>query len=113
MKNTDHIHWGLYHVPSLHSVKDLLRRDAVNIIPDVLTILDQAMCEFGCDSLFEWLNSILQKGQQNVALIIHIMETLITFMLRRKAENRFSLADLQVKGGIVDFLLWQHHYLAY
>ena len=34
-------------------------------------------------------------------------------MLRRKAKNPFSAADLKEKGGTVDILLWQRRYLAH
>ena len=91
MKNPDNIRWGLYHVPTLRTVKDLLRNwDSLNKIPEALTILDRARCEFGRECLFEWptkLNTILEKGQQNPALIIYIMESLLTIMLRKKAKN--------------------------
>lgn len=117
MKNPDNIRWGLYHVPTLRTVKDLLRNwDSLNKIPEALTILDRARCEFGRDSLFEWptkLNTILEKAQQNPALTIYIMETLLTIMLRKKAKNPFSAADLKEKGGVVDILLWQRRYLAH
>ena len=90
MTNPDNIRWGLYHVPTLRTVKDLLRNwDSLNKIPEALTILDRAKCEFGRDSLFEWptkLNNILEKAQQNPALIIYIMETLFTIMLRKKPK---------------------------
>ena len=81
----------------------------------MLTILVQARCEFGRDSLFETLtklNSILQKGQQNPIVIMYIMETLFTFMLR-KTKHPLSLAELQDKGGTVGILLWQRRYLAH
>ena len=117
MKNPDNIRWGFHHVPSLRTVKDLLRNwDTVNKMPEVLTILDRARCEFGRDSLFESvtkLNCILMKGQQNPALITYIMEAVYTVMLRKKAKNPFSLLELQDKGGTVDILLWQRRYLAH
>ena len=117
MKDPDNIRWGIYRAPSLHVVKDLLRNwDAVNKIPEALTILDQARCEFGRDSLFETatkLDRILQKGQQNRILIIYIMEALFTYMLRKNSKNPFSVAELQEKGGRIDILLWQRRYLVH
>ena len=117
MTNPDNIRWGLYHVPKLRTVKDLLRNwDSLGKIPDALTILDRAKCEFGRESLFEWptkLNNILEKAQQNPALIIYIMESLLTFMLRKKAQNPFSAGDLKDKGGAIDMLLWQRRYLVH
>lgn len=117
MKNPDNIRWGLYHVPTLRTVKDLLRNwETLNNIPEALTILDQARCEFGRDSLFEWptkLNNILEKAQQNPTLTIYIMETLLTMMLRKKSKNPCSAADIKEKGGTVDILLWQRRYLAH
>ena len=106
----------MYHVPTLRTVKDLLRKwDALNKIPEALTILGRAKREFGRDNLFEWptkLNNILEKGQQNPALIIYIMETLLTVMWRTEAKNPFSAADLKEKGGVIDVILWQRRYLA-
>ena len=88
MKNPNNIRWGLYHVPTLRTVKDLLRNwESLNKIPEALTILDRARCEFGRDGLFDWptkLNTILEKGQQNAALIVYLMESLLTVMLRKK-----------------------------
>ena len=113
MKDPDNIRWGIYRAPSLHVVKDLLRNwDAVNKIPEALTILDRVRCEVGHDSLFETrtkLDRILQKGQQNPILIIYIMEALFTCMLGTNSKNPFSVADLQDRGGMVDILLWQRH----
>ena len=45
MTNPDNIRWGLYHVPKLRTVKDF------NKIPEALTILDGAKCEFGREPL--------------------------------------------------------------
>ena len=33
MTNSDNINWGLYHVPSLRTVKELLKWDAINNVP--------------------------------------------------------------------------------
>ena len=117
MKNPDNIRWGLLHFPSLRNVKELLRNwDSLNKIPEALTILDHARCEFGRDSLFELptkLNTILEKSQQNPALLIYIMESLFSIMLRRNAKNPISASDLKEKGGTIDILLWQRRYLAH
>ena len=117
MINPNNIRWGLYHVPKVRAVKDLLRNwDSVSNIPDALTILDRAKCEFGRESLFESptkLNNILEKAQQNPALIIYIMESLLTFMLRKQAKNPFTAGDLKEKGGAIDMLLWQRRYLVH
>ena len=117
MKNPDNIRWGIHHVPTLRTVKDLLRNwDSLNKIPEALTILDQARCEFGRDSLFEWptkLNTILEKSQQNPALLVYIMESLFSIMLRKNAKNPLSALELKEKGGTIDILLWQRRYLAH
>ena len=117
MKDPDNINWGLYHLPSLRTVRDLLRNwDALNKIPQALTILDQAKCEFGRDSLFESPTKVqicLEKGAHNPVLIVYIMEMLFTYMLRKRAKNPFSTAELKEKGGTVDVLLWQRRYVSH
>ena len=103
MLNPDNIRWGLYHTPTLRTVKDLLRNwDSICKIPEALTLLDRAKCHFGRDSLFESptkLKNILDKSQQSPVLILYIMETLLTTMMRKKAKNPFSAAGLKEKGG--------------
>ena len=107
--NADNIKWGLYHVPSLRTVKDHLKTwDAINSVAEALTILDRAKCEFGRESLFEVptnLNTILQKAGQTATLIVYIMESLLATMLRRNAKIPFTTGDLKDKGATIDGLL--------
>ena len=117
MQNPDNIRWGIYHAPSERTVKDLLKNwDALNNIPEALTILDRAKCQFGRDSLFEFpskLSAILEKSLQNAGLTIYTMEALLALMLRNKAKNPVSAQELKEKGGAIDILLWQRRYLAH
>ena len=103
MSNPDNVKWGLYHQPSLRSVKDCLRNwDTLQKMPEVLAIIDQAKCHFGRESLFDFptkLNNILEKSGQTASVVVYVMGTLYTFMLRKKAKHPFSAADLKEKGG--------------
>ena len=114
MVNPENIHWGLYHVPSLRAVSDLLRHwDSLKKIPGALALIDRAKCEFGRDNLFEWptkLANILEKAPQQ--LVTYIMESLLAFMLRNKTSDPFSAMELKKeKGGVIEILLWQRRYL--
>ena len=53
MINPDNIRWGVHHVPSLRTIKDLLQNwDTVQNVPEILSLMDQAKNHFGRDNLF-------------------------------------------------------------
>ena len=59
-------------------------------MPEVLALIDQAKCNFGRDSLFDFptkLNNILEKSGQAASVVVYVMGTLFTFMLRNKAKT--------------------------
>ena len=49
------IRWGVYHVPSLRTIKDMLKNwESIKKKPTVLAIIDRAKTHFGRDNLFDF-----------------------------------------------------------
>ena len=115
MVNPDNIRWGVYHVPSLRTIKDMLKNwDSIRKSPTVLAIIDNAKSYFGRDNLFDFpikVGVIMDKAGQDPQLVRYVFESLFALMMRKKTKDPLGAAEIKGKTGEVDSILWQRRYI--
>ena len=109
------IRWGLFHVPSLRTIKDMLKNwDSIKINPAVLAIIDRAKTHFGRDSLFDFpskLGFIMDKTSTDPQLVRYVFESLFTLMMRKRNKDPLGAAEMRAKAGEIESILWQRRYI--
>ena len=108
------VNWGLFHVPSLRTVTELLRNwDTICANPTVSAIMDKALHVFGRDNLFDMPSKVgkLINKSPDAASLKYLCEYLYAHMLRKNCKDPFSAAELESKHGMVAVILWLRRYI--
>ena len=109
------IRWGLYHVPSLRTIKDMLKNwDSIKIHPTALALIDRAKTHFGRDNMFDFptkLGNIMDKTHQDPQLVRYAFESLFALMMRKRNKDPLGAAEIKGRAGEIDTILWQRRYI--
>ena len=91
LTNADNVDWGLYHVPSARTVKDLLANwDALKNNRPAMLVTDMALARFGRENLFDWLSTLailISKSPDHDSLSFMCELFFNAHMLRKKKRQ--------------------------
>ena len=108
------INWGLFHVPSLRTVTELLGNwTTLQANVTASLIMEKALQKFGRENLFDWpskLAVLIQKSPDQGTLS-YLCEHIYAHMLRRNVKDPFSLEEIKARSGICVLILWQRRYI--
>ena len=109
------IRWGLYHVPSLRTIKDMLKNwGAIKRNTAVLAIIDRAKTHFGRDNLFDVpskLGFIMDKTNPDPQLVRYVFESVFALMMRKRNKDPLGAQEMRTKAGEIESILWQRRYI--
>ena len=113
LTNTDNVNFGLYHMPSVRTVKELLANwDTLKNNKAAMVVMDLALARFGRDNLFDWPSklAILIVKSPDHASLSFMCEFLFAHMLRKNVKDPFSANELSARNGFCFQILWIKRY---
>lgn len=115
LSNSDNVTWGLYNLPSLRTVKELLNNwDTLKNNKAAMVVMDMALAKFGRGNLFDWPSklAILIMKSPDQASLSFMCEFVYAHMLRKNLKDPFSANELAAKNGFCAQILWIRRYQA-
>ena len=115
LSNSDNVTWGLYHLPTLRTVRELLHNwDTLKNNKAATVVMDMALARFGRGNLFDWPSklAILITKSPDQASLSFMCEFVYAHMLRENLKDPFSANELSAKNGFCAQMLWIRRYQA-